>query len=67
MVCIIDDRDDVWNAASNLILVKKYSFFPGEFEFRTICRGVTAFCFSNVFGCKYHYITVTNCSFRILT
>jgi len=32
MVCIIDDRDDVWNAAPNLILVKKYSYFPGKIE-----------------------------------
>ena len=30
MVCIIDDRDDVWNAAPNLVLVKKYSYFPGK-------------------------------------
>lgn len=27
MVCIIDDREDVWNHASNLIHVKPYHFF----------------------------------------
>lgn len=27
MVCIIDDREDVWNYQQNLILVKPYSFF----------------------------------------
>lgn len=29
MVCIIDDREDVWNFASNLIHVKPYQFFKG--------------------------------------
>ena len=29
MVCIIDDREDVWNYASNLIHVKPYTFFRG--------------------------------------
>ena len=29
MVCIIDDRDDVWNRVPNLVLVRKYSYFPG--------------------------------------
>lgn len=27
MVCIIDDREDVWEYASNLIHVKPYHFF----------------------------------------
>ncbi|CAF3374793.1 unnamed protein product [Rotaria sp. Silwood2] len=27
LVCIIDDRDDVWNHASNLVQVKPYSWF----------------------------------------
>lgn len=27
MVCIIDDRQDVWNMATNLIQVKPYHFF----------------------------------------
>lgn len=27
MVCIIDDREDVWDYASNLIHVKPYRFF----------------------------------------
>lgn len=27
MVCIIDDREDVWNMAANLIQVKPYHFF----------------------------------------
>jgi RNA polymerase II subunit A-like phosphatase len=27
MVCIIDDREDVWSNASNLIHVKPYHFF----------------------------------------
>ena len=27
MVCIIDDREDVWNFASNLVHVKPYQFF----------------------------------------
>lgn len=27
MVCIIDDREDVWNYAPNLIHVKPYHFF----------------------------------------
>lgn len=27
MVCIIDDREDVWSHASNLIHVKPYHFF----------------------------------------
>ena len=27
MVCIIDDREDVWDYASNLIHVKPYHFF----------------------------------------
>lgn len=27
MVCIIDDREDVWNMAPNLIQVKPYHFF----------------------------------------
>lgn len=26
-MCIIDDREDVWNMASNLIQVKPYHFF----------------------------------------
>ncbi|CAI9719936.1 RNA polymerase II subunit A C-terminal domain phosphatase-like [Octopus vulgaris] len=29
MVCIIDDREDVWNYAPNLIHVKPYRFFQG--------------------------------------
>ena len=29
MVCIIDDRDDVWNFAPNLIVVKPYKYFTG--------------------------------------
>ncbi|XP_062911749.1 RNA polymerase II subunit A C-terminal domain phosphatase [Mobula hypostoma] len=29
MVCIIDDREDVWKFAPNLILVKKYTYFQG--------------------------------------
>lgn len=29
MVCIIDDREDVWNFASNLVHVKPYQFFKG--------------------------------------
>ena len=29
MVCIIDDRNDVWNNAPNLIKVKPYQFFKG--------------------------------------
>ncbi|KAK2166780.1 hypothetical protein LSH36_35g02005 [Paralvinella palmiformis] len=29
MVCIIDDRDDVWKSAPNLIHVKPYHFFCG--------------------------------------
>lgn len=29
MVCIIDDREDVWNFAANLIRVKPYQFFKG--------------------------------------
>lgn len=44
MVCIIDDREDVWRHATNLIHVRPYSFFqstgdinapppPGEFHF----------------------------------
>ena len=27
MVCIIDDREDVWNFAPNLVHVKPYIFF----------------------------------------
>jgi hypothetical protein len=27
MVCIIDDREDVWNFAQNVIAVKPYHFF----------------------------------------
>jgi hypothetical protein len=27
MVCIIDDREDVWNFAPNLVHVKPYNFF----------------------------------------
>lgn len=27
LVCIIDDREDVWNRAANLIQVKPYHFF----------------------------------------
>jgi len=30
MVCIIDDRDDVWDASPNLVMVNKYSYFPGS-------------------------------------
>ena len=30
MVCIIDDREDVWNFAPNLITVKPYKFFKGS-------------------------------------
>ena len=30
MVCIIDDREDVWKSASNMIRVKPYSFFDGS-------------------------------------
>lgn len=29
MVCIIDDREDVWKFAPNLITVKKYIYFKG--------------------------------------
>ncbi|XP_053101821.1 RNA polymerase II subunit A C-terminal domain phosphatase isoform X2 [Hemicordylus capensis] len=29
MVCIIDDREDVWKFAPNLITVKKYAYFQG--------------------------------------
>lgn len=29
MVCIIDDREDVWKFAPNLITVKKYVYFEG--------------------------------------
>ncbi len=29
MVCIIDDREDVWNFAPNLVTVKPYRFFTG--------------------------------------
>ncbi|GCC23764.1 hypothetical protein chiPu_0002162 [Chiloscyllium punctatum] len=29
MVCIIDDREDVWKFAPNLIAVKKYTYFQG--------------------------------------
>ncbi|PVD21414.1 hypothetical protein C0Q70_19587 [Pomacea canaliculata] len=29
MVCIIDDREDVWNFAPNLVHVKPYRFFQG--------------------------------------
>ena len=29
MVCIIDDREDVWNFAPNLIVVKPYKYFTG--------------------------------------
>lgn len=29
MVCIIDDREDVWNSARNLIHVKPYQYFKG--------------------------------------
>lgn len=29
MVCIIDDREDVWKFAPNLITVKKYVYFQG--------------------------------------
>lgn len=29
MVCIIDDREDVWKFAPNLITVKKYIYFQG--------------------------------------
>ncbi|KAL8601091.1 hypothetical protein ACOMHN_040792 [Nucella lapillus] len=29
MVCIIDDREDVWNHAPNLVHVKPYRFFQG--------------------------------------
>ena len=29
MVCIIDDREDVWNFAANLVHVKPYQFFKG--------------------------------------
>ena len=27
MVCIIDDREDVWNFAPNMVHVKPYHFF----------------------------------------
>ena len=33
MVCIIDDREDVWNYAPNLVHVKPYIFFKGSIEF----------------------------------
>ena len=29
MVCMIDDREDVWTYAPNLVKVKPYRFFPG--------------------------------------
>ncbi|XP_046843100.1 RNA polymerase II subunit A C-terminal domain phosphatase-like [Xenia sp. Carnegie-2017] len=29
MVCIIDDREDIWNSAPNLIAVKPYRYFSG--------------------------------------
>ena len=32
MVCMIDDRNDVWKGfENNVIKVKKYSYFPGKF------------------------------------
>ena len=48
MVCIIDDREDVWNSASNLVQVKPYTFFkntgdinappPGNFVKQKIAK-----------------------------
>ncbi|KAM5222052.1 RNA polymerase II subunit A C-terminal domain phosphatase [Ctenodactylus gundi] len=35
MVCIIDDREDVWKFAPNLITVKKYVYFPGTGDVNT--------------------------------
>ena len=29
MVCIIDDREDIWDCAPNLVTVKPYRFFSG--------------------------------------
>lgn len=51
MVCIIDDREDVWKFAPNLITVKKYIYFqgtgdinapPGSREAQTERKGTVA-------------------------
>lgn len=43
MVCIIDDREDVWNFASNLVHVKPYNFFKGTADINSpFGRTVTA-------------------------
>lgn len=51
MVCIIDDREDVWKFAPNLITVKKYVYFqgtgdinapPGSREAQTERKGTVA-------------------------
>ncbi|XP_030644926.1 RNA polymerase II subunit A C-terminal domain phosphatase [Chanos chanos] len=51
MVCIIDDREDVWKFAPNLITVKKYIYFqgtgdinapPGSREAQTARKGNSA-------------------------
>lgn len=51
MVCIIDDREDVWKFAPNLITVKKYIYFqgtgdinapPGSREAQTERKGTAA-------------------------
>lgn len=39
MVCIIDDRDDVWNAVPNLIVVRKYNVFQGAGDINNPHRG----------------------------
>uniref|UniRef100_A0A672TT03 RNA polymerase II subunit A C-terminal domain phosphatase n=1 Tax=Strigops habroptila TaxID=2489341 RepID=A0A672TT03_STRHB len=44
MVCIIDDREDVWKFAPNLITVKKYVYFQGIGDINDACtaNGVIA-------------------------
>jgi len=63
MVCIIDDREDVWKFAPNLITVKKYVYFqgigdinapPGSREIQMKKKGNYIFFFLNHFKNFFH-------------
>lgn len=69
MVCIIDDREDVWKFAPNLITVKKYVYFQGigdinappgsrEIQMKKKSNYSSFFYFSNAIDCVY-FSTIT--------
>uniref|UniRef100_A0AAY5EZ01 RNA polymerase II subunit A C-terminal domain phosphatase n=1 Tax=Electrophorus electricus TaxID=8005 RepID=A0AAY5EZ01_ELEEL len=68
MVCIIDDREDVWKFAPNLITVKKYVYFketgdinapPGSRETQLAKKSTGNKSFAFICGGKCYYLRYT--------